>query len=368
MKLPGGPAAHPFPTRIARLGLFPVVAVLLLTAGCNILRYGVPAVVRDGPGEELVLMVGPLDLAAGTDHLEAPQPEPLHSSFPRDGWVQGFTVDVVDARGDTVPGEVLHHVKVLLPGRRELFKPIAMRLVGAGSETRSAGVPATMGVPVRKGDSLLVTAMVHNPTDRALVGVRIRVRLQYTGAVGENGASNERGRGVTEAFPFFLHVTPPDRTSDYDLPPGRSERSWEARPAAGGRIVMLGGHLHRYGVLLRFEDVTSGREIWRVAPRTDAEARIVDVPRKNYVWTRGPRLRPDHVYRVTAVYDNPTGETIVAGGMGTIGGVIIPDSPWIEVDTEDPLYLFDMQRELEHSHGDGHEGHRHHQPGLIPGR
>jgi hypothetical protein len=55
----------------------------------------------------------------------------------------------------------------------------------------------------------------------------------------------------TPVMPVYLDVVPHGGFHSYDLPPGRSERSWEGRPAVGGRILALGGHLHRYGVSLR---------------------------------------------------------------------------------------------------------------------
>lgn len=328
---------------------------ILVAPGCNAVRYGAPTL---GPGPEegeLTLTLEPVHLPARTDHHTAHQPSPLYVPVPEDGWAQGFTVEVVDAHGEPVPLRVLHHVKVLAPGRRELFKPIALRLVGAGSETRTANLPGRVGVPLAEGDSLLATAMVHNPLDLDLHGVRIRVRIRYV--------KDTPDTRLAEVYPFFLHVTPPDTASDYDLPPGRSERSWEARPDVSGHILALGGHLHQFGAGLRLEDVLAGDVIWETRPVLDPKGRVMEVPRRNYVWGRGPRLEAGRLYRVTAVYDNPTGDTLRGAGMGTVGGVFRPDGPWPEVDPAAPLYVFDLNRELsEHGHGtpvEQDQGHQH---------
>jgi hypothetical protein len=108
---------------------------------------------------------------------------------------------------------------MLMPERREAFTPVAWRLMGAGSETRAAELPTTLGVPMRMGDSLLVNAMVHNPTDERFEGVRIRVRLTYTATTSIGNGEGSR-RGITNAAGFFLHVTPPQGPADFDLPPG----------------------------------------------------------------------------------------------------------------------------------------------------
>jgi hypothetical protein len=326
-----------------------IAAILIAGSGCNAIRYGIP---RIGASEDdVILSLEPLDLPARSDHTASRQPAPLHTAVEVSGWMHGFTVEVVDVRGDTVPSAILHHIKVLMPSRRELFMPISLRLAGAGSETRTARVPPTMGVPFAAGDSLLVTAMVHNPTDRDLGNVRIRVRLHYTPAPAREPPD--------AVYPFFLHVTSPDGPSDYDLPPGYSERSWEARPGVEGHIVALGGHLHRYGVALTLENLTTGREIWRTRARFDSLGNIVDIPRKTYTWSRGPRLDPDHAYRVTASYYNPTADTIRNGGMGTVGGAFRPVDDWPRVRTDHPLYVLDLTREVNANHGDA-RGDMHH--------
>jgi hypothetical protein len=322
-----------------------VGALLLLTApllaGCNAYRYGLPAL-GGPPAAEFTLELEPLVLPAGATHEESPQPEPLRVAFPADAWLHAFHVDLVDIHGDAVPGAVLHHVKLLMPGHREIFHPIALRLIGAGAETRSADLPARLGVPIASGDSLVMTAMLHNPTDRVLADVRVRVRIRYT----PRPADASR----TAVYPFFLHVTEPLEESHYDLPPGRSEASWEGSPATPAYILGLGGHIHRYGVALRLEDVTAGRVLWRSDVRSDASGEVVEIPRKTFLWNDGIRLSPDRVYRVTVTYDNPTGTVIPGGGMGTIGGIVRPDAAWPPVVPHDPIYAADLLREL----GDGH--------------
>src|SRR2546427_321178 len=62
----------------------------------------------------------------------------------------------------------------------------------------------------------------------------------------------------------------------------------------------------------------------------------------------GPRLGlhivPTHRYRLTAVYENPTGRLIPDGGMGAVAGLFVPDrgAVWPAVDTSDVLYRTDQ--------------------------
>jgi hypothetical protein len=303
--------------------------------GATELRVVQPAGSRAG-SRELVLELGPFDLPARAGHDGMRQPPPRAVALPVAGWIQGYAVEIIDARGSRLPQGMLHHVNVIVPGRRELFSAIMQRLAAAGAETAPVRLPRFIGYPVRRGDTLIITTMLHNPTGTAYTGARLRLRFPFTPATA-------RFQRIT-IHPFYIDVMPPAGRHFFDLPPGRSARSWEARPAVPGRILGVSGHLHRYGVALRLEDVTAGRVIWEARPITDARGGIVGMPSKRFVATLGVAVRPDHVYRLTAVYDNPTGRTIAAGGMGALGGVFLPSRGvrWPPARRTDPEYQRDV--------------------------
>lgn len=285
----------------------------------------------------LVLELGPVDVpaAAGEDAMESPPP--LTVAVPVDGWLRGYDVELVDAAGRRVPHELLHHVNVIAPQRRELFSAIMLRVAAAGSETAPVTLPWFVGYRVHRGDSLLVTAMLHNPTGTSYRGVRLRVRFPV-----RDGAS---WLGAVSVFPFYLDVMPPAGGHSFDLPPGRSERYWEGSPAIPGRILGVGGHLHQYGVLLRLEDRTAGKVLWEGKPTVDSTGEVVAMGQTKFVWRLGLSVYPDHVYRLTAFYDNPTGTTIVDGGMGALGGAFLParGAVWPGVTRTAPDYLTDLR-------------------------
>jgi hypothetical protein len=163
------------PERLPR-PLSPVLSagLALVLAGCLPARWAVERLVPGPATEDWVLEMAPLDLPAQVSHHEAPQPPPLMVEIPANAWLRGFEIELVDGAGAAVDRAVLHHVKVIDPNRRDLFHPIMFRLVGAGGETRAVRLPAVLGYPLQRGDSLLVTAMVHNPTARDYTGLRIR--------------------------------------------------------------------------------------------------------------------------------------------------------------------------------------------------
>jgi hypothetical protein len=112
--------------------------------------------------------------------------------------------------------------------------------------------------------------------------------------------------------------------------------------------------------------VTAGEVIWEATPTLDKDGNVVGMPRKRFFWELGVPVRPDHVYRLTAVYDNPTGRTIPNGAMGALGGVFLPEraEQWPAVTPGDPQYQLDV-RVTWRLGGEGLDdsGHRAHEHG-----
>jgi hypothetical protein len=268
--------------------------------------------------------------------------------------------DLVDENGDPVP-RLLHHLNLIAPDRRELFSRIMLRIGAAGSETRPYSLPLFLGYRVHAGDSLLVTAMLHNPTPRGYDGVRLRVHLEVIPAM-----SWIRPIAI---WPLYLDVMPPAGTHSFDVPPGRSLQSWEGRPAVAARLLAAGSHIHQYGTVLRFEDVSTGEVIWEARPTIGARREVLSMPVR-YFLPFGVRLYPDHLYRLTAEYDNPTGKVLVDGGMGALGGIVMLDSEtgWPGVARDDPEYQHDVRvvntpssshHGSDHDSGDAGAAHSH---------
>jgi hypothetical protein len=272
--------------------------------------------------------------------------------------LHGYRVEVVDGDGNPVPRATIHHVNVIAPGQRELFSQIMLRVAAAGQETAPVVLPRMLGYRVQRGQELIVTSMVHNPTGTPYRDVWVRVRFPYTPASAVVKP--------VSVLPFYMDVMPPASLHSYDLPPGRSSRTWEARPAVAGRILAVGGHVHQYGTALRLEDVTARTVIWEGRPVVDGVGQVVSMPFGRFLWTLGVPVRPDHLYRVTAEYDNPTGETIPGGAMGALGGVFVPDDPsrLPGVDPSSPELRLDW-RLVHTGNPTGHDhAHMHHEGGT----
>ncbi|MBC8088962.1 MAG: hypothetical protein H7Z40_16985 [Phycisphaerae bacterium] len=288
--------------------------------------------------KEMVLTFGPIELPAHAGHHGGvPEPPPRWITIPDNAWLHGYSVELLDKHGARVPKSALHHVNVIATQHRELFSPIMLRVAAASGETEPVKLPRLLGLDARKGDTLLVRAMLHNETGKSYEGVRIIVRFPLT----------ERNStiGSFRIQPFYLDVTAPAGPHAFDIAPGRTEQFWEAKPAVNVRVVGFTGHVHKYATLMRFEDRTSNKIIWEARPDTTEKGEPKAIPVKRYLSRMGLGIRADHTYRLTVVYDNPTGATLKDGGMGAMGGVVLVggDTKWPTVDPRDPEYRMDLR-------------------------
>lgn len=283
---------------------------------------------------DLVFELGPIRLPANAMHDDISQPPPLTVLAGAEGWAHGYRIELIDSAGKPVPQKVIHHVNVIAPQKRELFSEIMLRLAAAGAETAPVGLPWFLGYQLGKTDSVLVSAMFHNPTavDYGDVRLRVRMPLKKKGVMG-----------AMAIYPFYLDVMPPAGSHSFDLPPGKSVTFWEGKPAAPGRILGLSGHMHKYGTSLTLEDRTAAKVIWEGRPKVDESGEVQAMPVKKFLATFGVGLDTSHTYRLTAVYDNPTGTTIIDGGMGALGGVFKPadSKAWPGVSPKHPDYVLD---------------------------
>ena len=292
---------------------------------------------------EMVIELPPIDLPAGTGHHSLNQPPVSLAELPVGGFVFGFRTELVDEAGKNISPTLIHHFNVLDPVHRELFLNIGQRIAGAGKETGVVRLPKLLfGAPFARGQTVVASAMLHNPTTVSYRGVRTRLVLSYV--------PDKRPWPLFTSFPWQLDVGFPVGDKSFDLPPGHSERSYEGSPAIAGDIVVIGGHLHEYGVSLELSDATTGELIWRAQPVEDDTKEVRAMPiGKLYGLTRiGAHIVPNHRYRVRAVYDNPTGKVVLGGGMGVVAGLFVPDAdqPWPTVNPSDSLYQEDLRHFL----------------------
>jgi len=286
--------------------------------------------------DELILELPAVDLLAGTIVDQAASV----GEFPVNGSIYALHAEVVDDHGQRLPNNLLHHMNVMNPAERELFLPISRRILASGRETGEIRFPWLLfGAPMRAGERILANAMVHNPTTVNYHGVRVRLVLSYV--------PDHRPWPFFSVIPWQLDVAFPLGDKSFDLPPGRSERSYEGSPAVAGKLIVIGGHMHEYGKTIEFWDVTTGKRLWHgePAPAPPGEPSPVPLGRLYGLTGIGLRITPTHRYRVRVIYDNPSDRTIPNGGMGVVGGLFMPDrnATWPATNQADSLYQQDLR-------------------------
>lgn len=340
-----------------------------------------PTMQVEDTGSEVILTTTPVDLPVmshsdehgGGGHMGTfPPVEAL--TMPIHGYLRGFDYEVVDGDGNLLPREIVHHFNIIDPDHKELFLPISQRLLAAGKETGRQMMPRLlMGVPVYLGQRLVVATMLHNPTGVEYHDVSLRIKLAYT-KVG-------RPWPLFEVYPFQMDVAFPAGDKSFDLPPGKSSKSWEGKPSMDGRIMVIGSHLHDMATHIVMEDVTTGDTLWTGYPVVADDGELSGVTIGHVYRKLGIKISREHTYRITVFYDNQSGETLVDGGMGVVAGVFMPSrgGAWPRADVDDPLYALDREHYLRVVRGkydviaagggqvtmdmdqasDGHTGHQH---------
>jgi hypothetical protein len=338
--------------RVVRV--FAAMATVVLPASLVAQQTAV-RLIDDSAMGRFAITIGPMDLPAaghgehhGVHHGAAGAVYPPVETviLPRDAYLYGFSFEIVDHRGRRVPSQVLHHLNLINPDHRELFLPISQRMLAIGQETGSHSMPWLLfGYPVSAGQKVVVSAMMHNPTHTSYTGAELRLYIKYV--------KPGRPWPLFRVYPFQLDVAFPAGDKSFDLPPGRISRSYEASPIMEGRLIVVGGHLHPYAESLKLEDVTANKVIWEGKPIEGKSGTLEGVTVGRLYRRLGYKIYPDHVYRVTVTYNNPTSDTIPEGGMGVVGGVFLPsgDDPWPRADERDPVYVMDRMHYLRQLRG-----------------
>lgn len=298
----------------------------------------------------LLIRVGPVALDAEAGHLRLPIET---VELPVTGWLHGFDWDLEDGEGSPLPDDLLHHVNLIDPDRRELFTPVARRVMAAGRETPAQQMPRMVGYPIDPGTRLLVLVMLATP-EEDLEEVYLNIRLSYTDselAAGEPGT----------VYPFWIDVTWPAAARDFPVPPGKTVMTWEGSPAIDARIMALGAHLHDYASEIRLEDRTEGTVLWIKKPELDPNGRLIAVETDVLIGSGGIPLERSHTYRIVVEYDNPLDRPAPDAGMGAIGGIVLAESgavfPALDPQNED--YVRDLKNTMESPSlmGHGHSNH-----------
>jgi hypothetical protein len=300
------------------------------------------SVTVDSSHHVVVITAGPFDLpdmSGHVDHSMSHDTPVQRFAWPVEGWFRGFRIEVLDSAGGQLPRGLMHHLIMINYDRRQLIYPAAERLWGAGVETGSARLPKTIGVPLRPGTGLGLYIAWHNTTGRELPRVKLRMTMEWM-------PRNTLPRPV-DVLPIYFDVNlTVGGANEFDIPPGHSERAHEFVIPTDGRVLGVSGHLHQYGKEVRLEDARSGKVLARVAAVQRPDGSVRKMERHLFgVAGEGLKLRAGRRYRVVAVYDNPTSETLIKGAMGSMVGIFTPSTlaSWPAIEPSDTTFQRDLR-------------------------
>ncbi len=274
----------------------------------------------DAASHSITLREGPMTLPARTSHMKMPQPPDLFWTIPIDAWLLAYAPRLVDARGNAVPGIVLHHTAFWNTNRADFLCPNKEEhIFGAGTEmTNWAEIPG-YGYRVQKGDKIRIETMVHNPTDTAYDQVYLEVKIPYAAASADFAAAP----AVKSFYPAWMDVQSCGN-SGYDLKAGKNENTGSVTVKYNGILLGVGGHMHDYAQQITLEDVTRKEKVVTLDAKLDEKGQLLSIPvvtffdHGGYQFTAGDRLK------ITATYDNTTGKPLPDGAMGIVVGYFVP--------------------------------------------
>lgn len=335
--------------------------VMMLTLAAAPIRDSVPvAQVRlDQARREVVVTAGPFtvrSMPSGMKHedmdMMADHNTPvIRFEWPVEGWFRGFTIEIVDAAGRPIDRRLVHHLIAINFDRRQLLYPSYERIFGIGQETEDAFVPKSIGIPMKPATKLGMYLAWANETGKDLEGVQVRLKLAYS-------PPNLNPRPLA-ALPIYMDVNlTVGKGNTFDIPAGRSEKSWEFTPPVSGRLLGVGGHMHDYGVAVRLEDAETGKTLSQITTTRTPDGKVTRIGRRLFgVSGQGLLLKAGRKYRVVGVYDNPTGQMITKGAMAHMVGLYAPSdySKWPVLDLTDES----LQDDLAYLSEMGSKGHKH---------
>lgn len=219
---------------------------------------GFPAHARiadDSAHQQFVITLGPVNLPAHAEHHMVEQLGVQAVTLPRGGWMQGYNVEIVDSAGRALPRTLIHHVELIELDRRALLDGQVQRMASVGKETREVQLPGFIGYPVHRGEAIAINPMLDNPTDTAYPAAYIRLLIPYA-------PENAEDRPV-DVYSIGTDVTGAvGRSSDFDIPAGRSSLSHEFIVPISGALLAVGGHLHDLGTRLVLVNLTNGDTVY----------------------------------------------------------------------------------------------------------
>ena len=273
------------------------------------------------------------DYPVDVDPFEVEQASTVLKPGEIDGYITGFSVDVVDADGTQVPINrlMLHHivfarVGVQHPGCQTItgfdsktkIPALGEPFAAAGEERQVLALPPGYGYRVSKDDNWYMTWMLMNHR-----GASDRAFIRYT-------VTWEKDEQLKPVRPLWMDVKNCNSDPVYDVPGGGKagsvhERTYELAAPESGRIVAGGGHVHGGGKETAISQpacdnrtIMRSRPAWGMPDHPFYTVRPIlhepgPISMSGWLSGQGFPVRQGQRIRLTSRYDNSRPHTRVMG-------------------------------------------------------
>ena len=250
--------------------------------------------------KRIVYHVGPVDLPAGTSAeimLEKPLSMRFQTGEPL--WVTGFSPSIVDANGEELPKELLHHAIV---SNMHEDNPFCSDAGGgnpffiATSMLTKIDLPQGTGYPILPDDPIEAKIILANTTDASYVDVYFQLELI---ARPMNEFTN-----FADVKPMLLELDPCEHKS-LEVGPGELvERNATYAIPDDGKLTVAHGAIQKFGSTVQLTYDLEISPFWQAEAELDENHDLIDLVNNPFSDSDGIDLKKDNTITFGVVYDN----------------------------------------------------------------
>jgi hypothetical protein len=283
---------------MGRIGVWLVVVVFGagVVMPAELLTSFRPSAIRTdyGGASEVEFSTGLVELESGALAQHLPQAmREFQLSEPV--WVIGYKTEIRDAQGKIPRENYLCHT-FFSDERVDQRQDQELKGIYSDAFTPEVRLPDGFGIPLAKEERLHWMPMFNNRGERP-ARVQMRVTLTLIRA-------KDLQRQLKPLYASLRSVETPHL---FFVPPGRDQRQLTFELPFDGRIHFLGTHVHPHGVSIELYNVSRQERVWKGVRKGDPAG-----PMEVYSNPEGYRVRAGETYRITAVYENPSTDSIDA--------------------------------------------------------
>jgi hypothetical protein len=250
--------------------------------------------------KRIIYHVGPVDLPAGTT-AEAMLEKPLSMRFQTDEplWITGFMPSLVNANGEELPKDLLHHAIISNMHENNPFCSDA----GGGnpffiatSMLTKIDLPQGTGYPILPDDPIEAKIVLSNPTETSFVDVYFELELV---ARPMNEFTN-----LADVKPMLLELDPCEHKS-LEVGPGKLlESNATYKIPDDGKLVVAHGAIQKFGSTVQLTHNLDVSPFWQAEAELDENHELIDLVNNPFSDVDGIDLKKDNTITLGVVYDN----------------------------------------------------------------